>query len=265
MSDDLVNFGSRGYRNNVRKFARITGVTGEAVMWDGGNGAVGRPSYDAWFKTEQTVECFSASANDTIGGSGTYIVEVTGQGEDGLEKTDTVQIDGATPVEFTEKFVIIYRARTINPNAWNDGNNLPIDGANDGAITIRSKAEPTKIMAYIQANKGQTQMAIWRCPANKYAEFVKLGVYPQSGNQGSVAKLMARNSIDESWLNVGELDEDGFLTEPEWPEGNREYISPGTDLCLVVNSTQSGNFSSLLWVKMFDIENYEELLAEESE
>jgi len=261
LQDELDTYGSEGYRNNVRKFARVDGFSGTGVMWDGANGIISQPDYQGWLEAEEIVEAVSTSINDAVGGSGAYALQIRGQAEDGIEKTEVIILQGQVPVQSVGKFSIIYSAQVINTDAVTNGNTSPINGCNDGQVTVYPASQITRIMAAILPNLGRTQMAVWRCPKNKYAEFQKIGVYPQSGKP-IIGQLFARNSINESWINVGQLDEDGFLTEPSWPEGNREYITPGTDLCLVIVTAQSTNASSLLWVKMFDIENYEQLLEE---
>lgn len=260
---DLSIAGESGYRNRVRKFARIENFgIGTAIMWDGANGVIAQPDYPGWLEAESLVKAVSSSVNDAAGGSGAYALEILGQGDDGIEKTEVIILTGIVPVESTKKFSVIYSAQVVNLDAVVNLNTSPIGGANDGLIQIYKTDVPTTVMAAIKANLGRTQMAIWRCPKDKYAEFKKIGVYPQSGKP-VIAQLWARGNITESWINVGQIDQDGFLAEPEWPEGNEEYISPGTDLCLVIVAGQTGtSASSLLWVKMFDIPNYDLALAE---
>lgn len=268
---DLTTAGSTGYRNRVRKFARVTDLDVPAVMWDGANGAISQPDYQGWLADEDLVGCVSGSDLDAEGDVGAYALQITGQGNDGIEKTDVVFLEGTTPVFSTQKFQIIYTAQVINLDAQVNGNTSPVNNppnsysANRGLIQIYSKAAPTKIMAAIKAGLGRTQMAIWRCPKNKYGEFRKIGIYPESG-KAIIAQLFARNNINESWVNVGQFDQDGFIAEPSWPEGSEEYISPGTDLCLVIlPGVNTVNASSLLWVKLFDTPNYDQILAAENE
>jgi len=263
----LEEFGISSYRNRVRKFARIEKFTGTGIMWDGANGDIDQPDYQGWLESEQLVTCVSDSAEDAVGGSGAYALQITGQGEDGIEKVENVILTGEDAVDSEGKFITVYRAQVINMDAITNGNTSPITGdngaANIGLVTIVSKPEPTRVMAAIIPGLGRTQMAIWRCPKNKYGQFTKIGVYPESGKP-IVAQLFARGSINESWINVGQFDQDGFLAEPEWPVGLEEYIAPGTDLCLVVKAAQATNATSLLWVRLFDIPRYNELLLEES-
>lgn len=271
MSAQLVNAGSAGYRNRVRKFARVTNLDVPAVMWDGANGAISQPDYQGWLVDEDIVGCVSGSALDAEGSVGAYALQITGQGNNGIEKSEVVILEGLTPVFTTGKFQIVYTAQVINLDAQTNGNISPVQNpplsyvANRGLIQMYSQADPTKIMAAIKVGLGRTQMAIWRCPKNKYGEFRKIGVYPESG-KAIISQLFARSNINESWINVGQFDQDGFIVEPSWPKGSEEYISPGTDLCLVIlPGVNTVNASGILWANLYDIPNYDKILAEEAE
>ncbi len=260
----LAEAGATGYGGRVRKFARVEGFLGTGVMWDGANGGIGQPDYQGWLEAEDIVTAVSTSVNDAVGGTGAYALQVKGQAEDGIEKTEVLILTGLIPVDSIGKFSIVYSAQVINLDAIANGNTSPINGANNGLVTIVSKTEPTRVMAAILPNLGRTQMAVWRCPKDHWGQFEKIGIYPES-NKPIVGQLWARSGINESWINVGQLDLDGFITEPSWPVGNEEYISPGTDLCLVLTAAQATNASSLLWVKLFKIPNYDARLLKEQE
>lgn len=248
--------GASGYSNQLRKFGRVSMGATEAILWDGANG------YEGWLPNEEDIEWSSDSVDDVVGGSGVSYLQFTGQGKDGIEKTYSGIINGASWIKLSVQdpeilFDSIYTGQCVNTeNLTLHLNESPLvsDGAaNHGTITIRS-VTTQKIMALILPNLGRTQMMIWRCPLDHYAEFKKISIYPTSGKP-VIVKLMARDNLAVSWVCVGQIDFDGDIASITHPFP--DYISPGTDLCLVATAEQvSTNISSQMWINKKPITGY---------
>lgn len=245
--------GSSGYSNFVRKFGRVDNIGAEAICWDGGNG------YSGWLDAEEDIEVFSSSDLDKAGGIGVQYLQFTGQGNDGIEKTYSVMLNGITPVllsttDLGVKFQTIYTAQVFNIEGTNKSPLASENAANQGTITIRS-ATTLAVMALILPNLGRTQMLIWRCPKDHYAESMKVSIYP-IGGKAIVAKLMARDTAVGSWICVGQIDVVNDIASIVNPFP--DYISPGTDLCLVIVPGGVGTTcSSQMWFNKKPIRNYE--------
>jgi len=266
--NNLADFGAGTYKNIVRKFGRVDlPAATEAILWDGANG------YDGWLAAEEDIEWSSSSVLDVAGQNGVSVIFFTGQGNDGMEKTYQGVVNGQTwtkisdtPADVGIKFKTIYTGQAVGVEGLN---NSPLVGAtpavngsaNLGTITIRS-VSTQKIMGLILPNLGRTQMMLWRCPADHYAEFKKISIYPVSGKPVLV-KLMARDQLGVSWLCLGQIDTEIDIPSITFPLP--QYVSPGTDICIVITSTQANTVASAqMWIKKLTIPEYEALLIEES-
>jgi hypothetical protein len=263
--NNLENFGRAYYTDTVRKFGRITGLAigATAIIHDGGNG------YDGWLNdiaegTEEDISIVSDSPSDVyvdgLGGhAGAELCQFTGQGADGIEKTYVVPLDGVTPVLLSTTdagvlFQSIYTAQTYG------GTKDPVAAvtANVGTITI-SSATSGKTMAIILPGLARTQMMIWRCPKDHYAELDKIDVYPVLGKPALI-KVMGRSNITlGSWLTIGQLDVDAGgdvnITHP-FPD----YIAPGADLVVAITAgNNTVTCSAQMWIKKKPILNYSKL------
>jgi hypothetical protein len=256
VSSDTLRYGEVSYKSLVRKFGRIAAATASPViLWDGGNG------YNGWLPTEEDVQAVSTSIQDNPAGTGAYVLQFTGQGEDGLEKTFQMILNGTTAVKVSDtdpevKFDVIYTAQVFSLNGLNLS---PVTNvANLGTITI-SSVTTGRTMALIKPNLGRTQMMIWRCPKDQYAEFIKVDVYPD-GLKAVKAQIFGRSNKLASWICVGQVDiEQGQV---QIPHPFPDYIGPGVDICLVVVPEQADtNVSAQFWIKKKPIINYAELKA----
>lgn len=238
-----TDIGSSQYSDGSRKFGRVVnaGAT-QTVVWDG------LTPYEGFLPSEEDIQVVSSSTLDTVGGTGCQYVQFTGQGEDGKEKTYSVTLNGTTPVllsatDPTIKFNCVYTAQCLNVEGTNTS---PISGANAGDITI-SSVTTGKTMALIKQNLGRTQMMVYRMPSDRYGEFEKISIYPD-GNRPVLAQLWVRDSIEFSWICVGQIDIDNQVASITHPFP--DYISPSTDIMLTVTPEQTGtNISAQWWLK----------------
>lgn len=246
--------GADGYRNFVRKFGRVEEAPASPVI-------VGDSTtpYEGWLAEEEALIIVSDSGQDAPGGTGTTHIIITGQGEDGIEKMYIIPLNGITPVDMETidagvKFDTVYSALTANLDIPNNNLSPTVNPANTGNITISSKLTG-KTMAVIKAGLGRTQMMIWRCPIDAYAEFEKISIYPDAAKP-VLAQIWARDSKISSWIVVGQIDVRDNIASITNPLPG--YISPGTDLCLIVVPEQAGtSVSAQMWIEKKPIDNYE--------
>ena len=114
------------------------------------------------------VSVVSASTADTSAGTGARTVEIQGLDADYNLKTETVTMNGQTAVTTTATFIRVFRMRVATAGTGE---------VNAGNITASISSSD---VARINADEGQTLMAVYTVPANKTAYLVKF--------QGSISK-----------------------------------------------------------------------------
>ena len=118
----------------------------------------------------------SSSANDAAAGTGARTVEVTGLNGSYALTTETVTLDGTTPVNTVNSYVIIHKmiAKTA-------GSGLK----NAGQITATAATDAT-ISASIEIGHNESLMAIYQVPAGKS---LYVSSYFASVNANTTAKV----------------------------------------------------------------------------
>jgi hypothetical protein len=116
-----------------------TGTTPE-VIWDNGGNFT--------FPTAaETVQVFSSSTNDTSAGTGARTVTVTGLDGDYNLSTETVTLNGTTPVTTTSTFLRVNRVyvRTVGST-----------GANEGNLTVRQSTTTSNVFTLMPIGANQS-------------------------------------------------------------------------------------------------------------
>lgn len=181
--------------SSINKFGHNPAVaTGGEDVWSGGG------TYAFYPDTARTMEIVSDSAADSIGGVGALTVIVYGLDSNWLEISDTVTMEGTTEVLLTNKYIRMYRAVVITAGSYE---------INKGDISIRDTSD-TPIGAYITADDGQTQQAIYTVPAGKSAYFIKGYVAMQNDDKnGEDAafrwKARPNNGGNGAWQTKGHI------------------------------------------------------------
>jgi len=106
----------------------------------------------------------SSSASDSSGGGGAETIIVEGLDASYIFQSETVAMNGTTPVNTVNSYTMIHRmyVEVDAANALNVGN-ITATAAVDGTVT-----------AHIAAGNGQTLMAIYQIPAGKTGYLLKL-------------------------------------------------------------------------------------------
>ncbi len=231
------------YNNLIFKFGRTPVIAVPSVVWDGATAA-----YPGWLAAEAACELLSASADDDTGQGGATEVVVVGQGNDGLEISETVITNGVGVVALANDYQIIYRAYC--PDGEEDD---PLLGANHGLITIRRTAGPV-IMAQIQPLFGQTQMALYRIPSNKYGELTDASFFGNEG-KGIVVQIKTRKNRTDARGWRARLTMDGFQNHIKQDlEKEPIFLYPGEDIVAIASSAPAGTLvSGHFSIRLYDL------------
>jgi len=134
-----------------RKFGVCSAVPASAIheMWDGTANLRVLPTAAA------VADVFSTSANDTAAGTGARTVTVQGLDENYLEVSETVSLNGVTPVSTTQTFIRVNNAFVATAGSLQ---------TNDGAIDVDVDGDEQK---HIKAGIGDAAHTGYCVPANK--------------------------------------------------------------------------------------------------
>jgi len=151
----------------VSKFGRNpdvdTGSTPEDIWSQGG----------IWVPptTARLHNVVSTSANDTSAGTGARTITVYGLNGSYVETSETVTLNGTTPVATANSYVIIHRALVATAGSG---------ATNAGDITFTAQTDAT-ITCAIVAGYAQTQLGVYQVPAGKTAYISQVGAGIQGG------------------------------------------------------------------------------------
>lgn len=180
--------------SSINKFGHNpAAATGEDV-WGGGG------AYAFFPATAQAMDIVSTSANDTAAGTGARTVIVYGLDASWNEVSETVTLNGATPVNLVNSYIRMFRAIVLTAGS---------SETNEGNITVEIQGSAT-VAIYIEAGDGQTQHAIYTIPAGKTAYFLKGYVALADDNKdGEIAEFQwqarPNNAPDGAWAIKGQV------------------------------------------------------------
>ena len=183
-----------GY-SHINKFGHNpdAAATGEDV-WAGGG------TYAFYPTTAQTMEAVSTSTDDDVGGIGALTVVVEGLDASWNEISETVIMTGQVVVALQNSYIRMNRAYAVT---------VGTSGMNVGDISIQETGAGD-VGAFIEAEDGQTQQAIYTIPAGKTAFFMKGYVAMMNATfQGTTAtfkwRVRGNNGGPYSWQTQGHI------------------------------------------------------------
>ncbi len=119
----------------------------------------------------------SSDVNDTAAGTGARTISITGINELYNIVTETLTLNGTTPVSTVNKYCNIHRAYVLTAGSG---------GTAAGNITITSTAAGTPAIAYIALGYNQTQSTVYMVPTG-YTAYVNL---PNVSGQNTTANSL---------------------------------------------------------------------------
>jgi hypothetical protein len=146
---------SEGFSNLsfIEIFGRNDDIdTGTETIWMAGG-------LYPWQTSAQSLEILSGDDNDTSGGTGARTVFIEGLNASYVETSETVTLNGQTPVALVNTYLRMYRASVLTA-----GSGL----GNAGALTIRI-ASAGATLGSIPIGENQTLIGIYTVPAGKTA------------------------------------------------------------------------------------------------
>lgn len=129
-----------------------TGTVPEDI-WNGGGTYTGFNATAA-----ETLQVFSSSTLDTAAGTGARTVILFGLDTNYVPITETVTLNGTTPVVTTQTFLRMDKARVVTAGSL---------GYNQGEITVRQSTTTANVMMVMPALKNSTNVACSTVPAGK--------------------------------------------------------------------------------------------------
>ena len=151
------NFGLIGYENQMRKFGlneEVGNTAFEDIISNGGN-------YTPLTVAETIRVKAGGNVNDTSAGTGARTITVEGLDANFDEITENLTLAGASASSATSSsFIAVNKVFILTVGTY--------AGANTGVITIEGVSSSTEL-AWIQAEAGNTQQAVYTVPAGKSA------------------------------------------------------------------------------------------------
>ena len=143
------------------------------------------------------LEVLSSDANDANADTGAWTVAVSGLDANWDEISETVTLNGTTPVTTTASFRRIFRAKVVTAGT---------SGVNEGTITIRDQDTDTA-RAIITSLIGQTLMATWTVP-NGYTFYL--------------TSWFAGSAVSKA-IDIGIFTRDNSVPNASWQ--NKKFMS----------------------------------------
>lgn len=201
--------------------------TTASTLWSGG-----ATSY-AQLTSGAAMEVVSGSANDTAAGTGARTVLVEGLDSNYVPFSETVTLNGVTPVPLTNTSAIAIN-RTIVVTAGSglvNAGNIDVRVISGGAIKSRIQA--------LAESRGRSADFVFTVPASQYGLLKKIQVYARTNTGDIWAYLKTNNSSGVELVQaVGQhsLDVTGFSSaEIVMDFGVGLYIPEKTLITLVVD------------------------------
>jgi len=223
--------------SNVNKFGinSTVGSGGFESIWEGS-------SLYPWPTDVQTLSVVSASANDASGGTGARTVEIQGLDTNWDVVTETITMNGVTPVVTTQTFRRVFRAKVVTAGSLQ---------SNADEITITGSTD-SNILAYISYDTigmGQTLMAVYTIPNGKTGYIINLNVSSSKDSEHRFRFMVRDNVVTDAAWNVKEYmsARGGFSSWRKYAI-NKATEKTDIDLQVISNSTSaaSGGFELIL-------------------
>lgn len=212
---------------NVHKFGENSGLTssGYESIWSPG----GLYPWSEFDGGAVTLYAISTESGDT----GT--LDIVGLDENYVDQTETITLTGDTAVTSTKQFIRVFRL-------------VYTDTVNAGTITVRTGSGTGTIVAQIDAENGQSTMALYTVPKTHKGYLSSITVGTGKNDDASV-KVLCRTYGDTNFRILNQVKSFQSTTVQDFPVPL--FLAPGTDLDVrgITTSANSGcivNFDVIL-------------------
>ena len=170
---DIVSGKMEGF-SVVNKFGKNSAVSAPTDLWEAGGVYTGFNAVAA-----QQIQIFSSDANDASpSGTGARTVVVSGLDGNYNQISETVALNGTTPVTTTQTFLRAHTARVATSGS--------LTAFNAGNITFRQATTTANVFLFMRAGVSQTNNSGYTVPAGKTAYMRDLHGSIRGGNNVSV-------------------------------------------------------------------------------
>lgn len=229
----------------VHTFGRVPSINtsdGFVAVTDNGANYTGFDAIAA-----EIISIVSSSADDAITGTGARVLLLSGLGPGFVEQTETVLLNGTTPVLSTLEYIRLNPVLVIQAGSV---------GSNVGLITLNQSVTTAIIFAEIQIGNNRTLNSGFTVPSGKLA-YIRSGFATVGKKQSVVSELKASARQLGSTFQIAEWFSVGSQGSSYVP---RPFVIPligiptGTDVLLQANTDTNGaSFSAGLEIILADI------------
>ena len=191
---------------NEHKFGENTGLT--SVSYESVWSAGGLYPWSEFDGGAVTLYLISTSTSDTAE------VDIIGLDANLLPQEETITLTGTTAVVSTKQFRRVFRLTYK-------------DTVNAGTVTARTVSGTGTVVAQIDANNGQSTMAVYTVPKNTkgYLTTITVGT---GKNDDATVKVMCRSYGDTNFRILNQVKSFQSTTVQEFPVPL--FLIPGTDI-----------------------------------
>lgn len=138
-------------------------------LWNGGGAYTGFPTTGS----AETLSVVSSSASDAAAGTGARTVKITGLDSSYAEITETITLNGTTPVTTTATFWRVLTAEVLTAGSGN---------FNAGTITANHSTTTANIFFVMPIDRNRSNIAVYTVPVGYTAVLRDFGVWIRSAN-----------------------------------------------------------------------------------
>lgn len=211
--------------SSIHKFGKNTDVDTSYVQ-------LSESGSTTLLSSAETLDVVSDDANDTIAGTGAQKLEIQGLDANYNLQTETIDLDGTTPVTTTNTWIRYFRAKVTQVGT-------DVSSTNLGNITI-SATTTTTVTTSIVAGEGQTQMAQYTMPAKRTGFFEQIWLSTDSTNM--VTGQLQVRPLGEGWQTKHELRVSKSHTSHDM--SGSSAIPPMSDIRWIATANQPNNVVS---------------------
>jgi hypothetical protein len=197
-------------------------------IWENGGVYTGFPDGDA-----ETLRIVSTDENDAASGTGARTVTVTGLDENWLIQSETLTLNGVTPVTGSLLFRRVHTASVQTSGSTNTAYNI-------GTITVSHSTTTANVFLTIQPGRNQSNAAVYTVPDGKIGIKLNLRVEVDRGNASTISGFVYVREFGKSPRLRRPFTASSTSNYYEEPYGGLTYPAK-TDIGIVVTACSANN------------------------